>query len=359
MVIYGRRRIGKTSLIREFIRDKPTVYFLATEEANSINRSFFKDIVAEHLNSSFLMESDANHWETIFESLVQDGQKRVIVIDEFQNLGKADASFLSLFEHIWDTILKDSGVMVVLCESLNSMVTDQALSHSNAPYGSRTGQMRIEQIPFDNYHEFYPGLDTRHLIELYSLTGGIPKYMETLDADKDVYENIKKHIFSPTGLLYEEPYMLLSKEVREIGSYFSILRSIAAGNHKLGNISAFLDVRQGSLTRYLKVLVDLDIIERDVPVTEENPEKSKKGLYRFKDNYLRFWFSYVYPLLSNIEGGHEPLFESMLQKDFIDRHVAYVYEDISRTQMRKIMSVHYSLNISRVGRWWDKDMMLE
>jgi uncharacterized protein len=356
VIIYGRRRVGKTALIREFIKNKESLYYLATEESDSINRDFFRDQVANVLNNNLLKESKLERWEPIFEILVRDRKKRIIVIDEFQNLGKANTSFPSIFQKIWDTLLKDSQTKVILCGSLISMMVEQTLSYSSPLYGRRTGQIKLGQIPFSHYHEFFTGKDLKELIERYSVTGGVPKYIELFDSSEDIETGIKNSMLSTASLLYEEPYFLLGKEVSEIGSYFSILRAIAAGHHKMGKISSFLEVKQQSLTRYLKVLMDLDILEREIPVTEKNPEKSKKGLYRLRDNYLRFWFRFVYPNRSSIEAGHAADVQDKIMKNFIDGHVAYVYEDIAREHTRSLKVLRdKGVNLNAVGRWWDKN----
>ncbi len=356
VILYGRRRVGKTSLISEFAKDKKALYYLATEESIGVNRAMFKDIAADHLNNSLLKGAQVNRWEPIFEALIEDGKKRLIVIDEFQYLGKSDGAFPSVFQKIWDTLLKDSKVMVILCGSLISMMVEQTLSYSSPLYGRRTGQIKLGQIPFSHYDEFFPGKSRDELIQLYSITGGVPKYIEVLGNAPSIAKTIEANILSTSSILYEEPYFLLGKEVSEIGSYFSVLRTIAAGNYKLGKIASFLEVKQQSLTRYLKVLIDLDILEREVPVTEKNPEKSKKGLYRFKDNYLRFWFRFIYPNRSRIEEGQGVEVLDKILQNFIDGHVAYVYEDIARASLWNILeSENCGVNLSAVGRWWDKE----
>ncbi len=355
IIMYGRRRVGKTSLIREFIKDKQALYYLATEENIHINRKIFKDEVADFTSNSLLKDASVERWEPIFEELVKVEGKPIIVLDEFQYLGKSDPSFPSIFQKIWDTILLDKNVMVILCGSLISLMTEQTLSYSSPLYGRRTGQIKLKQIDFKHYNQFFPNVSDRELIELYSITGGVPKYAETFKYTGNIIKDINTNILTQSNILYEEPYFLLGKEVSEIGSYFSVLRAIAAGNHKLGKISSFLEIKQTGLTRYLNVLMDLDILVREVPVTEKNPDKSKKGLYKFKDNYLLFWFKFIYPNRSRIEDGHKQDVLNKLATNLIDSHVAYVYEDICRSGMRNITEFNVlNISLDAVGRWWDK-----
>ena len=190
------------------------------------------------------------------------------------------------------------------------------------------------------------------------MTGGVPKYIELFSKKKDVFVSIKENILSSGAFLYAEPEFLLQKEVSEIGSYISILKTIASGNRKLGNIAGALGVSQSNLTTYLKTLIDLDILEREVPITEENPEKSKMGLYRIKDYFLTFWFKFVYPNRGLLESGQTKYVEEKIKKHFIDSHVAYVYEDICREAVWNLLSD--SLSFNRVGRWWgSKDVEID
>ena len=360
VVIYGRRRVGKTSLIKEFIKDKKALYFLATEESIDMNLDFFKNLAAEHMNNALLKEAKLDRWEPVFDALVQEGERQVIIIDEFQYLGKSDASFPSVFQRIWDQQLKDKSIMVILCGSLISMMVDQTLSYSSPLYGRRTGQIRLKQIPFSYYHAFFMDKPLNELIEFYSVTGGVPKYIEMVKDCHTIWEAIMERVMSSSSLLYEEPFYLLEREVAEIGSYFSVLRAIAAGHHKLGNMATFLEVKQTSLTRYLKVLMDLDILEREVPVTEKNPEKSKKGLYRFKDNYLKFWFRFIYPNRSRIEENMNAALGRKILENFIDGHVAYVYEDIAKENLKGLLpSTNHNISIRAIGRWWDKNQEID
>ena len=357
VVLYGRRRVGKTSLISEFIKGKNALYYLVTEEAESQNRNSFREIAADFIYSPLLKKAEVEDWDTIFEAiLAQPAQdKRVIVIDEFQYLGKSNAAFPSVIQRIWDTRLKDANVMVILCGSLITMMESQTLNYASPLYGRRTAQIKLKQIPFRYYQDFFPGLSRRELVERYSVTGGVPKYIELFGSQGDIYQAIRETILTPSGFLYEEPTFLLQHEVSEIGNYFSIIKAIAAGNHKPNRIATVLETPQTNLPKYFKTLIDLDILEREVPVTEDNPEKSKKGLYQIKDNFLLFWFRFVFPNRSYIESGNVTLVMRKLKKNFIDAHVAYVYEEICRQQIWDLCAegTTWPCTFERVGRWWD------
>lgn len=356
VILYGRRRVGKTTLISEFIKDKNALFFLASEESEAQNRNAFREKAADFIGSDLLRGAEVKSWDVLFKAIMDADfpRKPVLVLDEFQYLGKANPAFPSIFQRIWEEILKDKPVMVILCGSLISMMESQTLAYGSPLYGRRTAQIRLKQIPFAYYHEFFPDKSRRELIEMYAITGGVPKYIELFSERGDLYTAIGRCVLNRSGYLYDEPYFLLQQEVSEVGSYFSIIRAIAAGNTKLSAISALLEVKATSLTKYLKTLIDLDILEREVPIMEENPEKSKKGLYKIKDNYLRFWFAFVYPNMSFIESGHRAIVMDKIRKSLVKNHIAFVYEDVCRERMWELNAEDaWPFHFAKLGRWWD------
>lgn len=356
VVVYGRRRVGKTTLISQFIHGKNALFFIATEESEAQNRRMFKEKAAEFLNDELLKNAEINKWDDIFRVLVNNTfeSKLVIVIDEFQYIGKANPAFPSIFQRIWEEILKNADVCVIICGSLISMMESQVLAYGSPLYGRRTAQIKLKQIPFMYYKDFFNKMTENELIERYAVTGGVPKYIESFAENADIYEAIEQNIVSTSGYLYDEPNFLLRQEVSEIGSYFSIIRAIAAGNSKLSEIAGLLEIKATSLTKYLGTLIDQDILEREVPVTEDNPEKSKKGLYKIKDNYIRFWFAFIYPNISFIESGNTEIVMDRIRNNFIDNQVAYVYEDVCREKMWQLnKNKTWPFYFSKIGRYWD------
>ena len=222
VIVYGRRRVGKTSLINEFLkRHEDCLYFLATEESETQNLNEFKKVVAEFTQNSLLSSADVDWMEVFRQFTLRPTQsKKIIVIDEFQYIGQSNKAFPSVVQKIWDTLLKDSNIMLILSGSLISLMKSQTLDYSSPLYGRRTAQIKLKQIPFRYYREFYPDLSEEKLLPFYAVTGGIPKYIETFQGQTDVYDAIAENVLNPQSFLYEEPYFLLQKEVSEIGSYF-------------------------------------------------------------------------------------------------------------------------------------------
>lgn len=355
VVVYGRRRVGKTALIAEFLkRHSDSLYFLATEESEAQNLNYFKAQVAEFTGNE-LLASAAVDWLTVFKTLLEHKTKtkKIIVFDEFQYIGQSNSAFPSVMQKIWDTLLKDANVMLILCGSLVSLMKSQTLDYSSPLYGRRTGQIRLKQIPFAHYHEFFEGRTNNELLPFYAVTGGVPKYIETFRGYTDIYEAIEENVLNSQSFLYEEPFFLLQKEVSEIGSYFSLIKAIAAGNRKLADIAANLGLKQTGLTKYLKVLTDLDLIEREVPVTETAPEKSKSGLYRLTDNFIAFWFKFVYPYRAYLEKGETKFVLSQIKKGFVQNYASFVFEDVCREKMWELSAANFwDFHFDKVGRYW-------
>lgn len=362
VIMYGRRRVGKTTLISEFIKGKNALFFLASQESETQNRNLFKEKAAEFINSDLLRNATVSDWDTIFKAIIETKfeTKPIIVIDEFQYIGKSNSAFPSIMQRIWDGLLKDKSVMLILCGSLITMMKEQTLEYSSPLYGRRTAQIKLKQIPFSYYENFFPNKDGKELIEMYAVTGGVPKYIESLREEKDIYSAIKKYVLNPSSYLYDEPHFLLQQEVTEIGSYFSLIKTIAAGNSKLSAIATALELPQTRLTKYLKTLIDLDILEREVPITEENPDKSKKGLYRIKDNFIKFWFAFIYPNLSFLESGNSEIVMKKIEKGFVSGQVSFVYEDVCRHKMWKMNADEvWPFTFSKIGRYWDNNTEID
>lgn len=357
VVVYGRRRVGKTALLTQFIEQKPAIYFLATEESEAMNRQAFQQLAAAYLKDGLLQEAAVARWEPIFERLVSAvrGERLVIVLDEFQYIGRNSPAFLSVFQRIWDQRLSKANVMVVLCGSLISMMMSQTLRYESPIYGRRTAQLRLRPVKFPYYPEFFGEEKPRdEWIRYYSVTGGVPKYIEMFSRAQSLEQGIKENILDTGSFLYDEPNFLLQREVSDIGSYFSIMRAIAAGNHKLSKIATVLQQKQTSIPRYLRVLIELDLLEREVPVTESSPEKSKKGIYQIRDPFLAFWFQFIYPNRSYLETGHQEVVLRRIRQNFIDSRVSFIYEGICREQLWTL-SANGQLPcvLDKVGRWWD------
>lgn len=358
VIVYGRRRIGKTALLNEFSNNKNSLFFLATEESENENRNAFSEKVAEFTKNPLLENVKIDNWEVLFKCIADynPNERKLLIIDEFQYIGKINSAFISVMQKIWDTILSKSNIMLVLCGSLVNMMYSQTLSYESPLYGRRSGQIKMKQIPFKYYNEFFGKLKEKQLVENYAVTGGVPKYIETFENYQDIYTAIEKSVMSKESYLYEEPNFLLEKEVQDVGSYFSIIKTIASGKEKPSEIAGALEVKSTNLPKYFNALIDLDILQREVPATESKPEKSKMGLYKIKDNYIRFWFKFIYPYKSYIETDNTDFVLNKIKAGFIPNHAAYVYEEICRNECMNDLVAKgvWDFVPTKIGRWWDR-----
>lgn len=349
-VLYGRRRVGKTTLLKEYISSKPALYFLVTLESKSIVLERLQTIVADFFDDDFLRNIILKDIKQLFEYIASKSfsKKLVIIIDEFQYLSKTDKSIPSQFQYIVDEILKNKNIHLILCGSIISMMYEQTLSYNSPLYGRRTSAIKLESLKFEYIQEFFPSKSQTELIELYAVLYGVPKYLEMFVTGEDIFAMIEQNILSSTSYLYDEPRYILQNEVNEPITYFTILETIASGEHKLGHIASRLGKNVQNISSFMAKLIELDVIYKDVPITELNPAKSKKGLYFIKDNFFRFWFLYVLRFKSQLEIGNSEYVLEKIKENF-SGYVAKTYEDLS------IEYVFKNYELLKCGRWWNKE----
>ena len=357
VVIYGRRRVGKTTLIKEFLREKTAFYFLATEELESQSMKRLAGVVARTTNNTLLQKATFIDWLDLFQVIAdyKPEEKKVLVIDEFPYLVKTNPAFPSVLQNAWDELLKDSNVMLILSGSLIGMMQKHALSYDSPLYGRRTAQMRLAPLSFTDIYEVQT-MPFEKAVEQYGVTGGVPKYLEFFEDDRELAEQLRETVLSKSGFLYEEPNFLLKSESVTAVNYFSIIKAIADGHHKLGKIAGVLGLETSALTPYLATLADLGFIEKRTPVTEKNPEKSRKGLYFIADNFIRFWFRYVYPYKGELELDNMQIVMDEMSKDFTTGFLAFVYEDICKNIFANLCKTGAIPFVpSRIGSYWLND----
>ena len=361
VVIYGRRRVGKTTLIKEFIRDKPAMYFLADERLESVQRRRFQAALSEYAGDPLLARISASDWDTLFQLLIQrldPSQKVVLVIDEFQYLAKTTPGFPSFIQGLWDEHLQQRNVMLILCGSLVGMMRRLCLDAGSPLYGRRTGQLRLQPLQFADYLDIFEA-PFNDLVPLYAVTGGIPRYIELLRQDgDDLIDQIIRYILEPGSALYDEPRFLLTGEVSETTTYFSILQTIASGDHKVGHIGRTLEMPANRLSAYLQTLEDLNFLERRTPVTAG--PRSRRGLYYISDHLARFWFRYVFPNQSYLEIGRTSNVEAQLRATFDSEFAARAFEECCANYTWRLADRGEIPFIpQRVGRWWARDQEID
>lgn len=358
VVVYGRRRVGKTTLLRRFLHGKTGLYFLADQQLEAEQRRRFQELMSATFDDPLASQIDFRTWDALFAYLSQrvpSNGKFVLILDEFQYLVRSNPAFPSILQRLWDEGWQSKDTLILLCGSLVSMMYQTTLSYESPLYGRRTGQIRLRPLNFTEYAEVFPNRSFNERVELYSVTGGVPRYIEAFAGHRNMFDAIRAEVFNRNGLLYDEPRFVLNEEISEGATYFSILRAIAHGEHKIGKIGGLLQVDSTGLTRYLRTLVDLDLLEHRVPITEAQPHKSKRGLYFISDQFFRFWFHYVFPNRSYLEGGNLEAVQRKLEETF-PAFVSLAFEQCCRQHLWGLAQQgRLPFGLERMGSWWNKD----
>ncbi len=361
VILYGRRRVGKTRLLHEFLKDKPHLYYMADLESEILQRERLKRLAAEDLEDPLLGKISFPGWEELFTYLLEkifarsNEKKFVLALDEFSYLLQVSPALPSVLQKLWDTRCLGRPIMLVLCGSLLGLMYRHTLSYRSPLYGRRTLDLKLVPLTFADYLEFFPHISKDEAFKFYALTNGTPWYVELLERRKDLWWNILERILEPFSPLYNEPRFILQEEIREATTYFSILEVIAQGEHKIGNIARRLGLKTSNLTSFLDRLQELDLVYREVPVTEKNPAKSKKGLYFIRDNFFRFWFRYVFPYRSYLETGRKEEVLSRIKADW-EHFSAPVFE---RVCAESVWRLPLPFDILKIGRFWSKDIEID
>lgn len=353
LVIYGKRRVGKTELIKHFMKDKPHVYFLGQRVNGIDNRRWLADLAADHFKDDFLKTAGFPDWRAFF----QFGRDRiktrtVLAIDEFPYLTEAEKGLPSIFQTGWDEYLKKTPVFLILCGSSIAMMESEVLAEKSPLFGRRTGQIQLKPFRFTEARKFYPRASFDKCLEFYALAGGSPSYLKRLDPGRSVLDNIISQVLPPEAFLAREVEFLLREELREPRNYFAILKAIAFGKSKIGEIVNDTGLDKGILHRYLFTLDDLQVIQKEVPVTERLPLKSRKGLYRIQDQFVKFWFRHILPNRAAIEEGRYERLLPRLESDF-PALVAENYEKLAVDIVRAREDLFFPMDAA--GRWWNRE----
>jgi AAA+ ATPase superfamily predicted ATPase len=353
IIIYGKRRIGKTELTKQFIKEKSHIYFLAQKINEYENLKLLGEAVGEYFGDDILRRRGFENWKWFFEYLKKNIKKRtVIVIDEFPYLAEANKGVSSVFQSGWDEYLKNTPIFFILCGSSISMMEDEVLSYKAPLYGRRTGQIFLKPFPFLEIKKFYPNASFERCLELYSIAGGNPSYLKRFNPKVSFDINLKESILQPEAFLYNEVEFILREELREPRNYFAILKAIALGKNKVSEIVNETGLPKGILHKYLFILEDLHIIQKEVPITEKNPLKSRKGIYKLQDQFFKFWFKYILPNKGNIEEGKIDFVLKRVKEDF-NILIAENYEKAAQEIIRDYEKIFFPIN--KIGRWWDRN----
>ena len=353
VVIYGRRRVGKTALINEFCKGKPTVYFSALNASSQENLEALSKAIYTCQNPDSTSTPTYRSYEDALEAITEMAMEKrlVFVIDEYPYLAKAEKSISSRLQHIIDHSWQDSRIYLILCGSSMSFMEYQVLGYESPLYGRRTAQFKIQALTYREITEFHPELKAADQALLYGVTGGIPHYINKLDVESNLDEALLDNLFSTSSYLFEEPENLLKQELREPAIYNSVISAIAAGASHSNEISTKVGLESGVCAKYLKVLLDLGILKKETPITEK---PGKKTIYAIDDNFFRFWYRFVPRNMSVISAGRMRLIYEQAVKRFYPDYMGLVFEKMCQEYLLRYAK-DLPILLSNVGQWWGTD----
>ena len=353
IVIYGRRRVGKTALINEFCKGKPTIYFSALSASSQENLDALSKAIYTCKNSDSTSAPTYRSYEDALDEITRMSkqQRLVFVIDEYPYLAKAEKSFSSRLQHIIDHQWQDGQLYLILCGSSMSFMEYQVLGYESPLYGRRTAQFKIQALTYREMTKFHPELSNQDQALLYGVTGGIPHYINKLDIDDDLDEAILENLFNTSSYLFEEPENLLKQELREPAIYNSVISAIAGGASRLNEIATKVGLESGICTKYLKVLLDLGILKKETPITEKI---GKKTIYAIDDNFFRFWYRFVPRNMSVISTGRMRQVYEPAAKHFYSDYMGLVFEKMCQEYLKRY-AADLPILLGDVGQWWGTD----
>ena len=352
-VIYGRRRVGKTALIREFIKDKESIFFTgletnAKQNLENLSRSIFGYTNGFDTNAVFSGFQEA--LEHVFA--LTKTKRVVLVIDEYPYVAKAYKGLASILQVLIDQNKNDSQLFLILCGSSMSFMEENVLGYKSPLYGRRTAQLKI--LPFDFFEscKIFNHFTNHDMALIYGIAGGTPQYLLQMDDSLTVEENIKRNFLNTESYLFEEPNNLLKQEVREPAVYNAVVSAIASGSTKLSEISGKAGVESSACAAYLKNLITLGIIKKITPITEKS---SKKTIYTIADNMFRFWYRFIPQNLSVIQNDMADFAYNNIALG-LNAYMGAVFEEICMQYLWKLNREGKApAMFSDLGRWWGSD----
>jgi len=350
-VIYGRRRVGKSTLINEFNKGKKSIFYVAIQSTAKENIA----ILSEQIYSVLAPEAPRNPFSSFREAIdyvfaMSEKERIVFTIDEYPYLAENDKSVSSVLQAAIDKYQADSKLFLILCGSSMSFMENQVLGYKSPLYGRRTSQYKI--LPFDYLEssEMLPRFSNEDRIKMYGITSGIPEYLSRVKSELSLKENVQRLFFEPAGRLFEEPTNLLKQELKMPETYNAIIAAIASGSSKLNEIATKVGIETSQCSNMLSSLISLNIVRKEIPITET---KSKKSIYALDDWMFVFWYRFVLPDISRITAGFGEDVCNELFEEKINSHAGRVFEVCCKQYMWHAMrNKSLPISFSKIGRWW-------
>lgn len=364
LVVYGRRRIGKTRLLTHWLQQQPSraLYWVAQPSAPAEQLRQFSQAIyrfenpAGDLPATFTYQS----WEQAFEQIARlaETQRFTLILDEFTYLLARTPELAGLLQNTWDHLLKERNLFLILCGSHLGMMQRHLLSYQAPLYGRASAQLHVQPLPFGVTHHYFPHYTAAERVAIYALFGGVPAYWERLDQANTISENIQHQLLTPNNLMQAEPRLLLQDFVREPDNYIALLSAISNGYRTQKEIMSFTGLAQGHVSGYLSTLTTAGFIERRVPITAG--PRSRQSRYHITDPYLRFYYRFLASRQSQLALGVQDLALKEIQRHLRDFIGTYTWEELCREwTLRAGVLGGLPFAADHVGSYWDKGTQLD
>lgn len=352
-VIYGRRRVGKTALINEFVKNKEIIFFTgiesnAVQNLENLSKNIFTYTTG--IDNSPVFSSFQSALEYIFK--LAEEKQLVLVIDEYPYAAKAYKALSSILQVLIDKYKDSSKLFLILCGSSMSFMEEQVLGYKSPLYGRRTAQFKIQPFDFAESCQYFKNFSEQDIAEIYGIVGGTPQYLLQMNDKLSVEENIKLNFLDTNSYLFEEPNNLLKQEVREAALYNAIITAVATGNTKLSEIASKVGEETSACAAYLKKLISLGIIHKEMPFADES---TKKTIYIIADNLFRFWYRFIPSNLSILQNGMIDLAYKNVSEQ-LNTYMGAVFEEICKQYLwEQNRRGKAAISFTDLGRWWGND----
>lgn len=359
VVLYGRRRVGKTEFTLQFSKNKPHIYFLADQRPETELIHELKQRMSLYLQNESFAKLAVKDWVELFDEFAKWNKttRTIIIIDEFPALIEANHAVPSIFQKIWDQNLKNTSTMLILLGSSIAMMETEVLNYKSPLYGRRTAQWKLEPLKIHHLRPFFPQYNFETLVHVYACLGGVPAYLQKFNPENSFWQNVQQKILTKGEFLYEEAEFLLREELREPRNYSIILKAIAQEAQTYGEILNKTSVDKSMLSKYASVLEDLGFIKRTYPIGIT--PKPRKSQYAIADYYLNFWFKYVFPNKTELEAGNSENVLNKIKQDY-NIYLGHAFEQIAIELLtEKKINQTLPFNFNAIGKWWFKNIEID
>jgi uncharacterized protein len=360
--IYGRRRIGKSELILQFLRERPGIYFLGKQAPAGMQIREFLGEAAKVLGEPLLASLSTESWSAALDAVAsrwRSDRKLVLVLDEFQWIVGASPELPSVLQEKWDRSWRPAGnVLVILCGSYIGFMEREVLGKKSPLFGRRTAQIPLRPFGYREAALFHPGYSRIDQTKTYFLCGGVPLYLKRFTDSRSIEANIAAELLDEYAPLYREADFLLREELREVTLYYAILAALAAGHSTVQEIARQAGQDPRGLAYYLQQLIELGYIERRYPLTGE-PPAARSVHYDLADPLLRFWFRFVFPSTSFIRHmGAGPALKDLI-RPHLDAYFGGCFERLCREALPWLYRQEGVAAAFEVGQYWSKSTQID